>query len=212
MARDPGTHGQGARVADSRRLGTSERRGARGARRARARTPPLAVLILMPGAGLEPALPCGKGILSPSRLPVSPSRRAVTPTIPSPTLPTSRMHEAGRELGRKPCDSRPACIGASHRHAGTRAGNGTRTRDPNLGKVVLYQLSYSRVREIYPSSRPPAKRVDRIPHRPREQSRQRCVAAIRRGTSVGVHELRCDAVVERRPAQPLQHIRGIRAD
>ena len=26
-----------------------------------------------------------------------------------------------------------------------RAGNGTRTRDPNLGKVVLYQLSYSRM-------------------------------------------------------------------
>jgi hypothetical protein len=26
------------------------------------------------------------------------------------------------------------------------AGNGTRTRDPNLGKVVLYQLSYSRGR------------------------------------------------------------------
>ncbi|SVB42697.1 uncharacterized protein METZ01_LOCUS195551 [marine metagenome] len=25
------------------------------------------------------------------------------------------------------------------------AGNGTRTRDPNLGKVVLYQLSYSRI-------------------------------------------------------------------
>src|SRR5512138_2224137 len=31
------------------------------------------------------------------------------------------------------------------------AGNGTRTRDPNLGKVVLYQLSYSRVtRAIQP--------------------------------------------------------------
>ncbi len=27
------------------------------------------------------------------------------------------------------------------------AGNETRTRDPNLGKVVLYQLSYSRVNE-----------------------------------------------------------------
>ncbi len=26
-----------------------------------------------------------------------------------------------------------------------RAGNETRTRDPNLGKVVLYQLSYSRM-------------------------------------------------------------------
>ena len=27
------------------------------------------------------------------------------------------------------------------------AGNETRTRDPNLGKVVLYQLSYSRFEE-----------------------------------------------------------------
>ena len=27
------------------------------------------------------------------------------------------------------------------------AENGTRTRDPNLGKVVLYQLSYFRVFE-----------------------------------------------------------------
>jgi hypothetical protein len=26
------------------------------------------------------------------------------------------------------------------------AGNETRTRDPDLGKVVLYQLSYSRIR------------------------------------------------------------------
>ena len=25
------------------------------------------------------------------------------------------------------------------------AGNGTRTRDPKLGKLVLYQLSYARV-------------------------------------------------------------------
>ena len=28
--------------------------------------------------------------------------------------------------------------------AGIRAGKGTRTLDPDLGKVVLYQLSYSR--------------------------------------------------------------------
>ena len=34
-----------------------------------------------------------------------------------------------------------------------RAGNGTRTRDPNLGKVVLYQLSYSRVRQNLTNSR-----------------------------------------------------------
>ena len=31
-----------------------------------------------------------------------------------------------------------------HNQKVARAGNGTRTRDPNLGKVVLYQLSYSR--------------------------------------------------------------------
>ena len=29
-----------------------------------------------------------------------------------------------------------------------RAENGTRTRDPDLGKVVLYQLSYFRNKEI----------------------------------------------------------------
>ena len=38
----------------------------------------------------------------------------------------------------------------------SRAGNGTRTRDPNLGKVVLYQLSYSRNDEGRESSRVPA--------------------------------------------------------
>ncbi len=29
------------------------------------------------------------------------------------------------------------------------AGNETRTRDPDLGKVVLYQLSYSRIRRYF---------------------------------------------------------------
>ena len=33
------------------------------------------------------------------------------------------------------------------------AGNETRTRDPNLGKVVLYQLSYSRSAENHCDSR-----------------------------------------------------------
>src|SRR5437016_14114519 len=36
-----------------------------------------------------------------------------------------------------------------------RAGNGTRTRDPNLGKVVLYQLSYSRVSRADPKGNGP---------------------------------------------------------
>ncbi len=34
------------------------------------------------------------------------------------------------------------------------AGNETRTRDPNLGKVVLYQLSYSRSSDSHCSSEP----------------------------------------------------------
>jgi hypothetical protein len=48
--------------------------------------------------------------------------------------PVLRGRDARSESGGRP-SPRPAC----------RAGNGTRTRDPNLGKVVLYQLSYSRV-------------------------------------------------------------------
>jgi hypothetical protein len=33
------------------------------------------------------------------------------------------------------------------------AGDGTRTRDIYLGKVVLYQLSYSRAKRYQPSNR-----------------------------------------------------------
>ena len=41
----------------------------------------------------------------------------------------------------RPAEALPSVL----RRSCLRAGNGTRTRDPNLGKVVLYQLSYSRV-------------------------------------------------------------------
>src|SRR5690348_16796040 len=74
----------------------------------------------MPGPGLEPGRDCSQGILSPSRLPISPSR---------PVDQKMLKRERPRPL--------PLAF--------LRAGNGTRTRDPNLGKVVLYQLSYSRV-------------------------------------------------------------------
>jgi hypothetical protein len=52
-------------------------------------------------------------------------------------------------------------------HKKFRAGNGTRTRDPNLGKVVLYQLSYSRDRnEKYSQgSGAQAECVNRVPDR-----------------------------------------------
>jgi hypothetical protein len=40
--------------------------------------------------------------------------------------------------------TRGRAVHRSEGHVNVQAGNGTRTRDPNLGKVVLYQLSYSR--------------------------------------------------------------------
>ena len=44
----------------------------------------------------------------------------------------------------------PARMGGTDPEEKNEAGNGTRTRDPNLGKVVLYQLSYSRkLRQSY---------------------------------------------------------------
>ena len=73
----------------------------------------------MPGPGIEPGCPCGHKILSLARLPVSPPR------------PTARsLRKRGAFAPRSPLHFK--------------AGDGTRTRDPNLGKVVLYQLSYSR--------------------------------------------------------------------
>jgi hypothetical protein len=39
---------------------------------------------------------------------------------------------------------------AGHENHG--AGNETRTRDLNLGKVALYQLSYSRIPELTPET------------------------------------------------------------
>ena len=51
----------------------------------------------------------------------------------------------------------------------SRAGNGTRTRDPNLGKVVLYQLSYSRV----PRSIAGRATVDKRGRRRREERQAR---------------------------------------
>jgi hypothetical protein len=53
-----------------------------------------------------------------------------------------------------------------------RAGNGTRTRDPNLGKVVLYQLSYSREDRNIPVEKWVNKRITAVrPARARRTTR-----------------------------------------
>src|SRR5687767_2530476 len=85
----------------------------------------------VPGAGLEPTWGCPQGILSPPRLPISPPGRDEV-RVGESRVAVSR---AVRALD----PSNPRSL-----DPGSQAGNGTRTRDPNLGKVVLYQLSYSR--------------------------------------------------------------------
>src|SRR5688500_2474413 len=85
----------------------------------------------VPGAGLEPTWGCPQGILSPPRLPISPPGRDEV-RVGESRVAVSR---AVRALD----PSNPRSL-----DPGSQAGNGTRTRDPNLGKVVLYHLSYSR--------------------------------------------------------------------
>ena len=167
---------------------------------------------MVPGVGIEPTWPCGRGILSPLRLPVSPpgrcrndvlrclddrnSQQRGNPPVPAALCATrARAREdyrswrcgpgwnphdgwrPGSELNRRTRLCRPLhnhsatrpvtrCPGGRYPDpgrdallqlasektkprrcrgfAGSGAGNETRTRDPDLGKVVLYQLSYSR--------------------------------------------------------------------
>ena len=102
----------------------------------------------MPGPGIEPGWGCPQGILSPSRL-----ASFATPAGQRWKIEDGRWKAAVSAPKRKAGRHRPMpCLPAVHLRPSIfdrcsyRAGNGTRTRDPNLGKVVLYQLSYSRDR------------------------------------------------------------------
>src|SRR5687767_4274923 len=59
-------------------------------------------------------------------------------------MPDVSARETQRRVG-----GTPPSPAAQYVRGASRAGNGTRTRDPNLGKVVLYQLSYSRMDTQY---------------------------------------------------------------
>src|SRR5687768_1105835 len=139
----------------------------------------------VPGAGLEPTWGCPQGILSPPRLPISPPGRDEV-GVGESRVAVSR---AVRALD----PSNPRSL-----DPGSQAGNGTRTRDPNLGKVVLYQLSYSRTTrklavpitcDKHAISRTQPQRVYGIPDGPCQQAGERCVATIRCRTSIRVHDL-----------------------
>ena len=97
-----------------------------------------------------------------------------------------------------------------------KAGNGTRTRDPNLGKVVLYQLSYSR--NASPTERnlaavrsaSQAKCVRCVPECVGKQSGKRRITAVAGCATIRVHKLRGNAVVQRSAAEPRQDFTGVR--
>src|SRR5919197_2315078 len=56
----------------------------------------------------------------------------------------------------------PGARARADRGLWARAADGDRTRDPELGKLVLYHLSYHRKRAVNPRSRPPPCQCDKV--------------------------------------------------
>ncbi len=75
--------------------------------------------------------------------------------------------DCGRVPPYRPTALPPYCL--------PKAGNGIRTRDPNLGKVVLYQLSYSREtnRTVADFTRPTPARLQLLRKKRSQQTRDR---------------------------------------
>ena len=95
---------------------------------------------MVPGGGLEPPRCYQRGILNPLCLPISPPGRT-----------SKRIENGGADRIRTGI---VRICNPLHRHSATApycpkqkfgAGNEVRTRDLNLGKVALYQLSYTRI-------------------------------------------------------------------
>ena len=107
----------------------------------------------MPRAGVEPARPFSgkRRILSPQCLPISPSgRRLPNAHLRHSVTRAARTRNAPVLSGER--NARSTGLSPSPRKKGSRsfpcisgAGKESRTLDLNLGKVALYQLSYSRI-------------------------------------------------------------------
>ena len=102
---------------------------------------------MVPGAGLEPARCYQRGILNPLCLPISPPGHGLHNCAGAGWLP---LKNGGGTRSRTEIHGFAIrCIAIlPFRQFG--AGNEIRTRDPDLGKVVLYQLSYSRIIAFLP--------------------------------------------------------------
>ena len=108
---------------------------------------------MVPRAGVEPARPFSgkRRILSPQCLPISPSgRRLPNAHLRHSVTRAARTRNAPVLSGER--NARSTGLSPSPRKKGSRsfpcisgAGKESRTLDLNLGKVALYQLSYSRI-------------------------------------------------------------------
>ena len=105
----------------------------------------------MPRAGVEPARPFSgkRRILSPQCLPISPSgRRLLSAHLRCSVTRAAHVRNALRIGSKGRLHTRPAPPikkGSRSFPCKYGAGKESRTLDLNLGKVALYQLSYSRV-------------------------------------------------------------------
>ncbi len=93
---------------------------------------------LYPERDLNPHAQKGHRILSPACLPIPPSGR-----VPGVLSPDSYRGPLSGQIIRRTGGLYKRPVNGPF--VVWRARNGIRTRDPNLGKVVLYQLSYSRL-------------------------------------------------------------------
>ena len=87
------------------------------------------------------------------------SQQPAIPVRPSPHLPRLRQGSGttGGTSKKPPAPSdRSRRLTLAKSTRSTRAGDGTRTRDIKLGRLALYQLSYSRVFRCYPLKQPAA--------------------------------------------------------
>src|SRR5699024_9631535 len=92
------------------------------------------------------------------------------------------------------------------------AGNETRTRDPDLGKVVLYQLSYSRPGAAYINGlakpvKAPAQKISVTGGKTRSSvDAHRCILAERRPCRPQIHDARPDGEPRRNHQQTLADV------
>ena len=111
----------------------------------------------MPRAGVEPARPFSgkRRILSPQCLPISPSGRRLRNAHLRHSVTRAAHARNAHCMGSQGSWQHSPCLHQEKREAEASltkygAGKESRTLDLNLGKVALYQLSYSRILLYYP--------------------------------------------------------------